>query len=256
MSSMENAGDRGDRASRDERVIEVRAVVKHYRRGGNVVAALRGIDLTLRRGEFVAVMGASGSGKSTLLNLLLGLDFPTSGEIFVEGRALSALSDDQLTDLRRERIGVVFQFFHLLPNLTALDNVALPLRAAGVPSAEMRRRARRALEQVGLAHRAEHRPAELSGGEMQRVAVARALAIEPAVIVADEPTGNLDSETGGEILRLLQRCHGEGASVLMVTHSDEAAAFAERIVVLRDGAIVDQRTSARAAGTRRVLAPR
>jgi putative ABC transport system ATP-binding protein len=253
---MEKAQEQNGAASRGERTIEVRAVVKHYRRGGNVVAALRGVDLTLHRGEFVAVMGASGSGKSTLLNLLLGLDFPTAGEIFVEGRALAALSDDELTDLRRERIGVVFQFFHLLPSITALDNVALPLRAAGIPRAEMQRRAQRALEQVGLAHRAEHRPAALSGGEMQRVAVARAVAIEPAVIVADEPTGNLDSESGNAILRLLQCCHVDGTSVLMVTHSDEAAAFAERIVVLRDGAIVGERAGGRATGARRMQAPR
>lgn len=211
-------------------------VAKSYPLGARRVDAVRGIAFTIGRGEFVALMGPSGSGKSTLLNLIAGLDTPTAGEITLDGVALSSLGDDALTDLRRTRIGIVFQLFNLLPSISALENVALPLRAAGVASREALGRAEAALGAVGLAARGEHLPEELSGGEMQRVAIARALAIDPTIILADEPTGSLDSEMGREVLVTLRRCVRErGVTVLLVTHDETAATHADRIVRMRDG---------------------
>jgi putative ABC transport system ATP-binding protein len=221
--------------------VELRNVTKSYRRGLLDVPSLRELSLTVPRGEFLSIMGPSGSGKSTLLNLIAGLDTPSAGDVLVEGRSLGQLSDDAVTDLRRTRIGVVFQFFNLLPSITALDNVALPLRAAGASRSTMLKKARAALALVGLTDRAEHRPIQLSGGEMQRVAIARALVIEPAIIVADEPTGNLDSLAGGEILELLRDHNRErGVTIVLVTHSHIAAAYGDRIITLRDGQIVDE----------------
>jgi putative ABC transport system ATP-binding protein len=211
-------------------------VAKSYPLGVRRVDAVRGVSLTVGRGELVALMGPSGSGKSTLLNMIAGLDTPSEGEITLDGIALSALGDDALTDLRRTRIGIVFQLFNLLPSISALENVALPLRAAGVPSRAALGRAEAALASVGLAARGAHLPEELSGGEMQRVAIARALAIDPAIILADEPTGSLDSEMGHEVLATLRRCVQErGVTVLLVTHDETAAARADRIIHMRDG---------------------
>jgi putative ABC transport system ATP-binding protein len=219
--------------------VELRAVTKRYRRGARDVVAVERLTLTVARGEFLSIMGPSGSGKSTLLNLISGLDVPTEGEVIVEGLPVAAMNDDQVTDMRRTRVGLIFQFFNLLPKVSALANVALPLRAAGVGRRPMMQRAQAALDLVGLGDRADHRPGELSGGEMQRVAVARALVIDPAIILADEPTGNLDSSTGEDVLRLIRQCNRDrGVSVVLVTHSPTAAAYADRVITLQDGAIV------------------
>ncbi len=216
--------------------VTLRDVAKSYPLGARRVDAVRGVSFTIGHGELVALMGPSGSGKSTLLNMIAGLDTPSAGEITLDGVALSTLGDDALTDLRRTRIGIVFQLFNLLPSITALDNVALPLRAAGAASREALGRAEAALASVGLAARGAHLPEELSGGEMQRVAIARALAIDPAIILADEPTGSLDSAMGREVLATLRRCVRErGVTVLLVTHDEAAAAHADRIVRMRDG---------------------
>jgi putative ABC transport system ATP-binding protein len=213
-------------------------VAKRYPQGHREVIALKHVSFTIGRGEFVALMGPSGSGKSTLLNLIAGLDTPSAGEILLDGIALSTLGDDALTDLRRTRIGVIFQLFNLLPAITLRENVALPLKAAGVPAASADERARRALATVGLGARAEHLPEEVSGGEMQRAAIARALVIEPTIVLADEPTGSLDSETGRDVLGTLRRCADErGMTVLLVTHDASAAAYADRVVHMRDGAV-------------------
>jgi putative ABC transport system ATP-binding protein len=218
--------------------VALRDVAKSYPQGARRVDAVRGVSFSIARGEFVALMGRSGSGKSTLLNLIAGLDSPSAGEILLDGIALSTLGDDALTDLRRTRIGVVFQLFNLLPSISALENVALPLRATGVGAADARARAHRALASVGLAARAAHLPEELSGGEMQRVAIARALVIDPTIILADEPTGSLDSETGDEVLATLRRCVVEhGVTVLLVTHDATAAAHADRVIRMQDGVI-------------------
>lgn len=199
------------------------------------------LSLTVEQGERVAVMGPSGSGKSTLLNLICGLDQPTSGSIRLEGVELAELSDDRRTRLRREKIGMIFQTFNLLPTLTALENVALPLRLQGLGRRETDQRAMSMLERVGLGDRTHHRPDELSGGERQRVAIARALIFRPPILLGDEPTGNLDSATGEDILRLLDQLHREfNATVLLVTHNDLAAAFCDRILTLRDGQFVKE----------------
>jgi putative ABC transport system ATP-binding protein len=220
--------------------VELKSVTKRYRRGARDVVALERLSLTVASGEFLSIMGPSGSGKSTLLNLIAGLDVPTEGEVIVQGLRVAAMNDDQVTDMRRTRIGLIFQFFNLLPKVSALANVALPLRAAGVSQRAMLQRAQAALDLVGLGDRADHRPAELSGGEMQRVAVARALVIEPAIILADEPTGNLDSFAGDDILGLIRQCNRDrGVSVLLVTHSAIAAAYGDRVITLQDGKMVD-----------------
>ena len=207
--------------------------------GETRIEALRGIDLEVAAGEFVALVGPSGSGKSTFLNLVGGLDRATAGELWVDGVELSAGKEKALTEHRRTRVGLVFQSFNLLPRLTALENVALPLMFVGVPEGERLARAESLLRQVGLGERLAHRPTQLSGGEQQRVAIARALVARPAVILADEPTGNVDSVTGGEIMALLRRLNREqGVTLVLVTHDAEAAGFADRIVQLRDGRIV------------------
>lgn len=221
-------------------VIEAQGLKKTYHTGEVDVEVLRGVDLEVSRGEFVAIMGPSGSGKSTLLHLLGGIDVPTSGRVVVDGEDLSALGDDGRTLLRRRRLGFIFQTFNLLPTLTAEENVALPLELDGVPSPEALERAQTVLEQVGMSHRREHVPGKLSGGEQQRVAVARALAIEPLVLLADEPTGNLDSANGRQVTALLRGLVDEHQqTIVMVTHDPAVAASADRLVQLRDGLVVN-----------------
>jgi putative ABC transport system ATP-binding protein len=206
--------------------------------GDAFVDALRGVDLTVARGEFVALVGPSGSGKSTVLNLIGGLDRPTSGQVWINGTELSASDERTLTQHRRRHVGFVFQSFNLLPRLTAEENVALPLMFSDVSERERRARARALLGRVGLEHRLEHRPTQLSGGEQQRVAIARALVAEPALLLADEPTGNLDTTTGAEIMALLKKLNQEGGlTLLVVTHDAEVAAFADRVIELRDGQV-------------------
>jgi len=220
-------------------MIRLEEVVKTYRQGSTPVPALAGVTLEIPDGEFLSVMGASGSGKSTMLHLIGGLDVPDSGSISVGGRELSRLSDDELTIFRRRNIGFIFQFFNLLPTLSAEENVALPLLLDGKPMREVRPRVESLLERVGLGHRKRHKPDELSGGEMQRVAIARALVIDPILLLADEPTGNLDSKTGEEILQLLKETAEQtDRTVVMVTHEARAAAYGERIITLKDGQIV------------------
>ena len=218
-------------------MISLARASKHYN-GKRKVVALDAVDLEISRGEMVSIVGPSGSGKSTLLNLIGGLDRPTSGEIRIDGGAMSALSDDDLTRLRRDKIGFVFQFFNLLPSLTCAENVALPLHLKGVPRREAEKRAGELLNLVQLGQRTDHVPDELSGGERQRVAIARALAFSPPVLLADEPTGNLDSHTGAEILKLIHDLHERlGATVLIVTHDATVAESCPRTVTLRDGRI-------------------
>jgi putative ABC transport system ATP-binding protein len=220
-------------------MIRLGGVRKVYARGRAEVVALERVDLEVARGEFVAVMGPSGSGKSTLLHLIGGLDRPTEGRIAVAGRALAEMSDDELTLFRRTQIGFVFQFFNLLPTLTAAENVMLPLLLAGRSRQESSRRALSLLERAGLAARAHHLPEELSGGEIQRVAVARSLVFAPPLLLADEPTGNLDSKSGEEILALLSELHrDEKCTVVLVTHNEQAARRAARVIHLKDGRIV------------------
>ena len=220
-------------------MIALSDVHKVFRQGETEVRALAGVSFEVAAGEFVAIRGPSGSGKSTLLHLIGGLDVPSAGDIRIDGALLSRLSDDELTVFRRRRIGIVFQFFNLLPTLSAEENVALPLLLDGARARDARPRALAALEQVGLAHRRRHRPDELSGGEMQRAAVARALVIEPRLILADEPTGNLDTATGEQILSLIRRAHAErGCTVVLVTHDPRAATFGTRVITLNDGVVV------------------
>lgn len=218
-------------------VIELIRVVKEFD-GKRKVRALDGVSLSIEKGEMAALVGPSGSGKSTLLNLIGTLDRPTSGEILLDGVKLSGLSDEELTLVRRDKIGFIFQFFNLLPSLTCLENVALPLHLRGWKRSRARERAAELIELVGLKHRMEHLPDELSGGERQRVAIARALSVYPPILLADEPTGNLDSQTGAEILALIRDLHERlGSTVLMVTHDPGVAASCERIITLRDGRV-------------------
>jgi len=218
-------------------LITLSAVTKVYRTGDIEVQALRGIDLRIDEGEFVAIMGASGSGKSTLMNVLGCLDTPTTGSYVLDEVDVADLGDDELALIRNRRIGFVFQMFNLIPRTTALHNVEMPLIYAG-DTDQRQDRAMLALEMVGLADRANHQPSELSGGQQQRVAIARALITEPAILLADEPTGNLDSESSVEIMRLLLRLNGEGRTIVLITHEPDIAAFASRVVRLRDGHIV------------------
>lgn len=227
-------------------MMEVKDVAKHYPQGRRIVRALQGVSLRIEAGEFVSIMGPSGSGKSTLMHLLGALDTPSTGEVFFQGRALHTMSDRELAYLRRHRLGFVFQFFNLLPTLTAVENVALPLLLSGISRTRALEPAYRVLDRVGLAERAAHFPDEMSGGEMQRVAVARALVIEPEAVLCDEPTGNLDSHTSTEILKLLRSLPEPGKrSVVMVTHDAAAATFGDRIVHIRDGKIESEETISR-----------
>ncbi len=218
-------------------LIRLRSVTRTYRMGEVDVHALRGIDLDIDANEYIAVMGPSGSGKSTLMNILGCLDSPTSGHFELDGRDVSALSDSQLSRVRNAFVGFVFQTFNLLPRATALHNVEMPLIYAGVRVGRRRQRARAALERVGLADRMHHRPNEMSGGQRQRVAIARALVNEPSLLLADEPTGNLDSGTGREIMQVLDALHDEGNTILLVTHESYIAEHASRRIHLRDGRI-------------------
>ena len=222
----------------EQGLIEIRHLTKVYGKGEAAVHALRGVDVTVRPGEFVAIMGPSGSGKSTLMNILGCLDRPTTGTYVLDGEDVSRLSKNALAGVRNRKIGFIFQSYNLLPRLTALKNVQLPLlydRQKPLGDAEMRRRAIAALEAVGLGDRLHHRPNELSGGQQQRVAIARALINNPSLILADEPTGNLDTRSSEEIMTLLHRLHDRGATIVMVTHEPDIAAHAERIIFLRDG---------------------
>jgi putative ABC transport system ATP-binding protein len=217
------------------RCIDLRKV---YRRGETEITALAGVSLEIPQGAFTAIMGPSGSGKSTLLHLIGGLDRPSGGQLLVDGRLIAQMSDDQITLFRRKRIGFVFQFFNLLPTLTALENTALPLVLDGAAKGEAEDLARQLLAKVGLAQREHHLPEEMSGGEVQRVAIARALAFAPPILLADEPTGNLDSKTGDAILLLLRRINDQdGCTIVMVTHSDDAARYGHRTIHLRDGTV-------------------
>jgi putative ABC transport system ATP-binding protein len=218
-------------------VIRVRALTREYRMESETVHALRGVDLEIGRNEYVAIMGPSGSGKSTMMNVIGCLDTPTSGEYWLNGLEVSQMSDDELARVRNREIGFVFQTFNLLPRASALHTVELPLIYAGVRTSVRRARAEHALERVGLADRMHHKPNELSGGQRQRVAIARALVNEPSILLADEPTGNLDSATSAEIMDVFAHLHGQGQTVIMVTHEADIAAHAHRVVTLRDGQV-------------------
>lgn len=218
-------------------MIELKNASKMYQQGVREVHALRNVSLSIKSGEFLSIMGPSGSGKSTLLNLIGGLDQPTSGEIFIDNKPLHGITDDELTLIRRRRIGFIFQFFNLLPILTAVENVGLPLLIEGAPLSQIKPKAESLLQKVGLEERTGHRPEQLSGGEMQRVSIARALITDPAVLLADEPTGNLDSHTSEEIFFLLKSLNEQGQTIVMVTHDPKAAAYGTRIITLKDGVL-------------------
>ncbi|MGB7769577.1 MAG: ABC transporter ATP-binding protein [Verrucomicrobiia bacterium] len=223
-----------------EPLLSARAIAKSYTMGRRILEVLRGVSLDVPRGEFLALRGASGAGKSTLLHLIGGLDSPNAGEIHFAGQNIAAFSERELTDFRNRRVGFIFQAYHLLPELDALENVCLPARVARVPVARAEARGRELLARVGLGDRLEHKPFELSGGEQQRVAIARALVNEPELVLADEPTGNLDSHTGGEIIELLNKLHTEKQTTLIIaTHDAKVAAHARRVFELADGCIVE-----------------
>jgi putative ABC transport system ATP-binding protein len=223
-------------------VIALSGIGRVFRVGGEDVHALRGIDLAVAAGEYLSIMGPSGSGKSTLLNVIGLLDRPDTGRYALDGRDVTSLSDDELARVRREKLGFVFQFFHLVPRLSAQQNIELPMVLAGIDPVERARRLARVLAEYGLADRARHRPSELSGGQCQRVAIARALVMEPSVILADEPTGNLDRHTGQEVMAVLERAHHAGAVLAVVTHDPEIGARAHRRLRMVDGAIVSDQS--------------
>ena len=232
----------------DAPLIELTGVGRRYQMGSETIHALREITFAVTRGEFVAIVGASGSGKSTLMNILGCLDTPTDGTYRLRGRDVRGLDDNALSDLRNREIGFVFQTFQLVPRTSALENVELPLIYRGIGAATRRRRARQALERVGLGNRVSHKPSELSGGQRQRVAIARALVTEPSILLADEPTGNLDSQTGRDILRLFAELHQGGNTIVLVTHEPAIAAQCPRATRLSDGRIIDDGAGARVAG--------
>ncbi|OIP07470.1 MAG: macrolide ABC transporter ATP-binding protein [Betaproteobacteria bacterium CG2_30_68_42] len=235
-------------------LVRAQELVKEYPAGETVVPALRGVSITIAAGEFVAVMGPSGSGKSTFMNLLGCLDRPTSGRYWLGGEEISTLSGDQLARVRNRQIGFVFQHFNLLARTSALDNVALPLLYSGCEAAERRARAARRLDQVGLAERMDHQPSQLSGGQQQRVAIARALVNDPRLVLADEPTGALDTHTSVEIMALLQSLNRAGITIVLVTHEHDIAAYAGRIVSFRDGRITEDRPNAAAEAAPEIAA--
>ncbi|MBT0586232.1 ABC transporter ATP-binding protein [Alteromonas oceanisediminis] len=216
-------------------MLELVEIRRQFQNGDDVVVALNGVSLSINQNEFVAIMGSSGSGKSTLMNVLGCLDTPDAGEYFLDGENIALLDDDTLSSIRNQKIGFIFQTFHLLPKLSALDNILLPLRYAHGADEHALARADKLIERVGLSHRKRHRPFEMSGGQRQRVAIARALINQPSVILADEPTGNLDSKTSVEIMQLLTELHQQGQTIVMVTHEDDIAAYAQRTVRMKDG---------------------
>src|SRR5512140_680101 len=220
-------------------VIHLEHITRDYVVGDSIVRALNDVSLTIRRGEFVALMGPSGSGKSTLLNVLGCLDTPTSGVYVLDGEPVQSLSDDRLAEVRQKKIGFIFQAYHLVPRMTAARNVELPLIFAGIEPAIRKQRIRAALERVGLLHRIDHRPSQLSGGERQRVAIARALVMEPSILLADEPTGNLDSKSGGEIVALIEKLNAGGLTIVLVTHDPAIGRHARRVLRLSDGSLVE-----------------
>ena len=223
-----------------EQLVKVEHLMKIYNPGENEVRALNDVSLSINTGEFVAIIGQSGSGKSTFMNMLGCLDVPTSGSYYLNGRDVAGLSDDELSDVRNNEIGFIFQGFNLIPNLTALENVELPLIYRNVPAAKRHELSVASLKRVGLEHRMDHRPSEMSGGQQQRVAIARALITKPAIVLADEPTGNLDSKTSAEVLGLIKRTSAEfRQTVVMITHNDDIARLADRIVRIEDGRIVE-----------------
>ncbi|ADQ39604.1 ABC transporter related protein [Caldicellulosiruptor acetigenus I77R1B] len=219
-------------------MIELNGVFKIYKMGETEVYALNGVSLKIDAHEFVAIIGPSGSGKSTLMNIIGCLDTPTSGKYILDGKEVSCLSDNQLAEIRNNKIGFVFQQFNLIPQLTALENVELPLIYKGVPSSQRHKLAKEALEKVGLSDRIHHRPRQLSGGQQQRVAIARALVTNPPIILADEPTGNLDSKSGAEIMQIFKQLHSHGNTIVLITHDNHIASQAKRIVKIQDGKIV------------------
>ena len=221
----------------NDTAVRTENVHKSYLLGSGAVTALRGVALSVRRGEFVALMGPSGCGKTTLLNLIGGIDVPSRGSVWIDGVEVSRLHDDALADLRRDRLGYVFQFYNLIPTLTARENIETPMQFQGRSRADRRARALELLQTVGLADRADHKPSELSGGEQQRVAIARALANRPALVLLDEPTGDLDSATGREIMALLQKLNADGVTLVIATHDPMVASMSSRVVRLRDGLI-------------------
>jgi putative ABC transport system ATP-binding protein len=232
----------------DPVLLDAQQVERRYRAGETLVHALRGVTLQIRRGEFVAIVGASGSGKSTLLHLLGAVDAPDAGRVLFDGQDISRLTDAEATALRLRRVGLVFQRFYLMPTLSALENVMLPMAEAGLAKAARRARAAELLDYVGLAARLDHRPTQLSGGEQQRVAVARALANGPVLLLADEPTGELDAATGASLIALLQRLNADGLTCVLVTHDAALAQSARRVVRMADGRIIDDARVARAVG--------
>ncbi|HBY63639.1 MAG TPA: macrolide ABC transporter ATP-binding protein [Solibacterales bacterium] len=229
--------DRGDQLKRDGIVIRTFDLWKTYIMGDQEIHAVSGVDVEIKRGEYVAIMGPSGSGKSTLMNLIGCLDTPTRGEYYINGKLVSSMSDDELARIRNKEIGFVFQTFNLLPRATALHNVELPLIYAGIPANQRQEKARLALKAVDLDKRMHHKPNELSGGQRQRVAIARALVNNPSILLADEPTGNLDSATGNEIMALFERLHQQGNTIVLVTHEHDIALHAHRVIYIRDGKV-------------------
>ncbi|MDH7564939.1 MAG: ABC transporter ATP-binding protein [Clostridiales bacterium] len=224
-----------------ERVIEISNMCKKYTMGNNVVNALNNISLSIRQHEFVAITGPSGSGKSTLMNMLGCLDTPTSGTYILDGKEVSKLNDDELAHIRNYKIGFIFQGFNLLQKLTAIENVELPLIYQGVHAKERHKKAKAALESVGLGERLDHKPSELSGGQQQRVAIARALVSAPPIILADEPTGNLDTKSGVEIMKILKELHSKGNTIILITHDNNVALQSQRIIRIQDGEVIEDR---------------
>ena len=224
-------------------ILELNGICKEYNQGKITVPALQNVNFSMEEGEYVAVMGPSGSGKTTLMNLIGCLDKPTRGEFFLDGQDISKCTENEMSDIRLKKIGFVFQSFHLLPRQTALQNVEMPLNYAKIPRKERRERAFRALERVGLAERVDFRPNQLSGGQMQRVAIAGAMVNNPKLLLADEPTGALDTKSGHQVMELFQRLNEEGVSVLMITHDPEIASFAKRTVTIRDGRLSEKEVS-------------
>jgi putative ABC transport system ATP-binding protein len=234
---VEDAAAKGERLKREGIVIRTYDLWKSYVMGDQTINAVSGVDIQIRRGEYVAIMGPSGSGKSTLMNLIGCLDSPTKGEYFINGRLVSTMTDDELARIRNKEIGFVFQTFNLLPRASSLHNVELPLIYNGTPPAQRLEKAKHALAQVDLTDRMGHKPNELSGGQRQRVAIARALVNSPSILLADEPTGNLDTATGNEIMALFQRLHDEGNTIVLVTHEHDIALHAHRVIHIRDGKV-------------------